>query len=117
MNDAELALPRSLVLRILHAAQHAGPQGLSGRISAHAGQPAAVQIAQEGVLPPLPAAHTAWAHLLLRPGTPVPSASELATDLPTLWLSLGIKGVLEARAWQRSGNTAREIVLRLTELV
>src|SRR3569623_2174958 len=98
MSNQALIMPRRLAIRILHEAQIAQPESITGWVrgsaqpqSYHAGQP--------------PAGAGLWARLWSNPLAPaVPEAAQLSAGGMHLVISLYIKGVLEMRAWELQGG-------------
>lgn len=107
-----LVMPRSLAIRVLHAAQIAQPDPIHGVIGARAGEPASLHVDRSE-----PAAgETLWARLWSYPqAEAVPQASELIADQLSLVISLNTKGVLEMRAWRLRDGAACESVLKIRD--
>ncbi len=109
---APLVMPRSLAIRILHAAQIAQPESIRGIVGARDGEPCSFrQNAGQA-----PAGETLWATLWSHPqAEAVPSAAELRDGQLSLVVSLNIKGVLEMRAWRLIAGAAVEQVLQVRD--
>ena len=109
MSQQTLVMPRRLAIRILHEAQIAQPESITGWVrgstqpqSFHAGEP--------------PAGAELWARLWSNPLAPaVPEATQLAAGGLHLVISLNIKGVLEMRAWQLQAGVPQEQVLTIDD--
>lgn len=109
MSEQALVMPRRLAIRILHEAQIAQPDSITGWVrgstqpqSYHAGEP--------------PAGAELWARLWSNPLAPaVPEASQLSAGGLHLVISLNTKGVLEMRAWQLKAGAADEQVLTIDD--
>jgi hypothetical protein len=109
MSEQALVMPRRLAIRILHEAQIAQPESITGWVrgkahpmSYHAGE--------------APAGAELWARLWSNPLAPaVPEAAQLGTGGLHLVISLNIKGVLEMRAWQLQAGAAQEQVLTIED--
>lgn len=109
MSEQTLVMPRRLAIRILHEAQIAQPESITGWVrgeaqplSYHAGEP--------------PAGAALWARLWSNPLAPaVPEVSQLAAGGLHLVISLNIKGVLEMRAWQLQAGAPHEQVLTVED--
>lgn len=113
---APIDIPRTLVIRILHAAQLAAPDEMHGWVYADAqGRPCAYRSAQQDM-----SVHKAdqqlWARLWSVPqAAAVPAAAELRPHLINLLVSLSTRGVLELRAWSLVNGEAYEHALRLID--
>lgn len=109
MSKQALTMPRRLAIRILHEAQIAQPDSITGWVrggaqpqSYHAGEP--------------PAGAQLWARLWSNPLAPaVPEASQLSAGGLHLVISLNTKGVLEMRAWELQAGAPLERVLMVDE--
>lgn len=112
MSDEILVMPRSLAIRVLHAAQVAQPESIRGVIGARSGEPATLYVGRDAP----GAQETLWAELWSHPqAAAVPQASELSPGRLTLVISLNTKGVLEMRAWRLQEGAAREAVLKIRD--
>ena len=101
MSEPILVISRRLAIQILHEAQIAQPQSITGMVTAHSGEPVAFHLDNS-----IPAGQTLWARCWSNPLAPaVPTAEELAAGGLHLVISLNTKGVLEMRAWElRAGQ-------------
>lgn len=119
--EADLVMPRTLAIRILHEAQIAQPDAIWGEVGARNGEPCSFTGSPSGNafwVDPATAAqpgHTLWARLWSNPAAPaVPTADQLGPGL-YLVVSLNTKGVLEMRAWQLRANQPYERVLKVRD--
>lgn len=109
MSKQTLVMPRRLAIRILHEAQIAQPESITGWVrggaqpqSYHAGAP--------------PAGAELWARLWSNPLAPaVPEAQQLSAGGLHLVISLNIKGVLEMRAWELKAGAPVEQTLTIDD--
>lgn len=112
--EADLVMPRRLAIQILHEAQIAQPEPITGVVGARAGEPCSFLKATPSELPAR--GETLWARLWSNPTAPaVPTADQLAGGGLFLVVSLDIKGVLEMRAWELRGNAPFERVLKVRD--
>lgn len=112
MSDEVLVMPRSLAIRVLHAAQVAQPEAIRGVIGARGGEPASFHANREEP----GEGESLWATLWSHPqAAAVPQASELRPNRLSLVISLNTKGVLEMRAWQLCEGAVREAVLKIRD--
>ena len=96
MSESILVIPRRLAIQILHEAQIAQPQSITGVVTAQSGEPIAFHLDHN-----IPADQVLWARCWSNPLAPaVPTAEELAAGGLHLVISLNTKGVLEMRAWE-----------------
>ncbi len=103
-------LPRRLAIDLLHRAQIAQPESITGFVASQGDRP----VAWRDALPAAPEA--CWAKLWSIPDAPaVPTLDELEGSGLNLIISLNTKGVLEIRAWQRGPDAPVELVLTLDD--
>ncbi len=137
VND-ELILPRRLAVRLLHAAQLEPAREVCGLVSARDGEPCrfwpvanvsptperAFEMAADEQLAAMrrlrEAGETLWAVFHSHPSAPAePSARDIREagypEALMLIASLGIRGVLELRAWELRGNAPAERPLRIRD--
>lgn len=106
--NPNLVLPRRLAIQILHEAQIAQPQSISGWVMGKDGAPQRY-VAGE-------ASASFWARVFSRPtSAAVPSAEELKVGGLHLVISLNTKGVLEMRAWELAQGQPAERVLTIKD--
>ena len=112
--EADLVMPRTLAIRILHEAQIAQPESICGLVGASGDEPVSflrsvdADFAARG--------ETLWARLWSNPTSPaVPSADQLAGGGLYLVVSLNTKGVLEMRAWELRSGEPLERVLKVRD--
>jgi proteasome lid subunit RPN8/RPN11 len=138
MTDPALILPRRIALRILGEAQTAQPRRVGGVVGYDTTGPALFMPIRNASAQPETSIHHAgddvslaksgldgrsmglWAYVTSHPlaaaepvvrdfmDSPFPDALQLVVSLST-------KGVLEMRAWERSGATVRERVLKIRD--
>ena len=112
MSDEVLVMPRSLAIRVLHAAQIAQPESIRGVIGARNGEPASLHVDREQA----GEGETLWATLWSHPlAAAVPQLEELSPGRLSLVISLNTKGVLEMRAWRLHQGAAHEAVLTIRD--
>lgn len=112
MSDEILVMPRSLAIRVLHAAQIAQPESIRGVIGAHNGEPTSLHVDSERA----GEGETVWATLWSHPlAAAIPQADELVPGRLSLVISLNTKGVLEMRAWRLDQGAPREAVLKIRD--
>lgn len=113
--DADLVMPRTLAIRILHEAQIAQPESIHGLVGARGAEPSSfscavtdADLASRG--------EAVWARLWSNPVSPaVPSADQLSGGGLYLVVSLNTKGVLEMRAWELRAGAPSERVLKIRD--
>ena len=111
MTADDLMLPRRLAITLLHAAQVAQPEPVSGVVLARQGQPARWL---EG---DVPEGAELWARLWSVPTAPAePTAEQIADGDLHLVISLNTKGVLEMRAWQLQDGRPQERRLKVLDV-
>lgn len=103
MTASPLVIARRLAIQLLHEAQVAAPQAISGIVTAQDGEPLHY-LPRERL-----AGQTVWASVYSNPEAPaVPDAQQLAAQALTLMISLNTKGVLEMRAWVQQNGAPLE---------
>lgn len=110
---AAITIDRRLAIELLHEAQVAAPESISGVVLLEAGEPSrylahASYMAAE-------AAMAVWAKVHSQPKAPaIPSPAQLAEGQLTLMISLTTKGVLQLRAWtlQQGATVERNISIK-----
>lgn len=110
MTEPILVMARRLAIQMLHEAQIAQPQSITGVVLARNGEPNSFHHSKE-----VTAAQPLWARCWSNPLAPaVPTAEELSAGGLHLVISLNTKGVLEMRAWElRAGQPhEREIKIK-----
>lgn len=111
MTDPILVMPRRLAIRILHEAQIAQPEAITGLVVARNGVPASFHLGGE-----LPSGQTLWARCWSQPLAPaVPTAAELTSHGLHLLISLNTKGVLEMRAWELRAGAPYEREIKVAD--
>ena len=112
--DLDLVMPRRLAIQILHEAQIAQPDAITGLVGARGDQPSSFLKADEAALSAR--GEALWARLWSNPTAPaVPTADQLAGGGLSLVVSLDTKGVLEMRAWELRGGAPHERVLTVRD--
>lgn len=111
MAEPILVISRRLAIQILHEAQIAQPQSITGVVTARGNEPVAFHLDES-----VPAGQTVWARCWSNPAAPaVPTAEELAAGGLHLVISLNTKGVLEMRAWELIHAQPAERVLKIKD--
>ncbi|MGQ0620789.1 MAG: hypothetical protein ACT4QA_12850 [Panacagrimonas sp.] len=113
--DADLVMPRTLAIRILHEAQIAQPRAIRGLVGARPSGPSSFSCAATDA--DLAArGERVWACLWSNPLAPaVPTAEQLSGGGLFLIVSLNTKGVLEMRAWELRAGAPFERVLKIQD--
>ncbi|MGQ0501333.1 MAG: hypothetical protein ACT4P0_01800 [Panacagrimonas sp.] len=114
-SEPDLVMPRTLAIRILHEAQIAQPDAITGLVGALAAEPSS--FSQRLTEPDLGArGEKLWARLWSNPTSPaVPTAGQIAGGGLYLVVSLNTKGVLEMRAWELRAGAPHERVLKVRD--
>ena len=111
MTEPILVMGRRLAIQMLHEAQIAQPQPITGVVSARDGQPNSFHLGKE-----IGAGQTLWARCWSNPLAPaVPTAEELAAGGLHLVISLNTKGVLEMRAWELQAGQPHEREIKIKD--
>ncbi|MGQ0699439.1 MAG: hypothetical protein ACT4PZ_14485 [Panacagrimonas sp.] len=113
--DPDLVMPRTLAIRILHEAQIAQPESITGVVGARGDEPSS--FLQRAAPADLQArGEKLWARLWSNPTSPaVPTADQITDGGLYLVVSLNTKGVLEMRAWELREGAPIERVLKVRD--
>ncbi len=114
-NNSALVMPRKLAILILHQAQLAQPDAITGLVGIKASQPSSFVLGNdEAALESRD--ERLWARLWSNPTSPaVPDAGQIAGGGLYLVISLNTKGVLEMRAWELREGKPHERVLTIRD--
>lgn len=113
--ESDLVMPRTLAIRILHEAQIAQPDAITGVIGARDVEP--FSFSRQAQPADLDArGEKLWARLWSNPTSPaVPTAGQIGDGGLYLVVSLNTKGVLEMRAWELRAGEPHERVLKVRD--
>ena len=111
----DLVMPRRLAIVIMHEAQVAQPESITGLVGAKADEPCSFSLGDDDSLIQS-RGEQLWARLWSIPTAPaVPEASQLSAGGLHLLVSLNTKGVLEMRAWELRDGAPQERVLKIRD--
>ena len=111
--ENDLVMPRRLAIQILHEAQIAQPDSITGVVGARGAEPSSFIKAPDADF--AARGEVLWARLWSNPTAPaVPTADQLGPGL-YLVVSLNIKGVLEMRAWELRAGAPFERVIKVQD--
>jgi hypothetical protein len=111
MSEPILMMSRRLAIQMLHEAQIAQPDSITGVVVARNAQPVSFHQGKQ-----VSADQTLWARCWSNPLAPaIPTAEELAAGGLHLVISLNTKGVLEMRAWELKAGQPHEREIKIKD--